>query len=143
MSFCHASKTLPDVDVWRSAHALDNSGCPDDTLNSICTATINHPATLSEGSSKADIRAGALLDGCNGADVAVIATQEMTNLWGDIFPSILDHRMLAERNYVEVGRCGARISTGVVVLVKESLRVYFAPNSGAASTSSATKHGQT
>merc|ERR1719221_1712358 len=51
----------------------------------------------------------------------------MTNIWGDIYKKFMGH---AIKGYVEVGRCGGRISTGVVVLAKKNIQEYFAPTTG-------------
>jgi len=118
-------------ELFQSKYGLINDGCPTESLESICTITVNQPSAsgvLDSPKTNLEISKAKVEEAirqCNSPDIIAIDSQEMYNLYADNFSPFSDH--FAAGEYAEAGRCEAKISPGVQVLVKEAKRKYFAP----------------
>jgi len=133
VKFCDMAERdglIENRSFFQSKNGLVTVGCVS-TLDSICTITINQPpnngmfTSIGTNLKASKTKVAEAMHKCEDPDVIVIASQEMKNVAGDIFSPLSDH--LATGDWAEVGRCGARISAGVQVLVKAVKRMYFAP----------------
>lgn len=116
---------------FRTAHGYRCAGGKrHQMIQDVCLMTLNAPEY-----ERAEYVASKLNSStvCGGADVIVIATQEMTGVMGSRWSKFPDFvRELQEkeeylRGYKSAGSCGSKISGAVVVLVKWQKRDHFSP----------------
>jgi len=113
----------------RSATDLDgDSG----ELDDICIVTVNYDKgknPLSNGDTVVAKEPHRLIAECNGADIVVIATQELINKAVDHFKTYVETARQVP-HYQVVASCGHKISPGVVVLVKDGKEKLLRSQSG-------------
>lgn len=126
---------LPDKVDYKYRHGLVTSGCPEQTLQSMCVVTINQMsknkpfANYTANLKQAFYKAEDAITKCN-SDIVILAVQEMTNTYKDMFGEFAAGPRgngIAPSVYQEVGRCGGEISSGVVVLAKFAALEFIAP----------------
>jgi len=103
-----------------------------DGLHDICIVTVNYDKgknPLSSGDTVDAKEPGPLVAECNGADIVVIATQELINKLVDHFKAYVKAAGKVP-HYQVVASCGHKISPGVVVLVKDGKEKLLRSQSG-------------